>query len=144
MLFPDFRKRAENRLSHGGSIQSAALRKENNNSNLGLFRWRIADEETMRLLRVAGDGRARFPRDVHAVHISCMRHAKGDGVFQSAKDRRVNAQDILAFAKRQLAVGFEQFEWRDRKPAIAKRFELQLLEIRGQTHSPAAFLRDNP
>src|SRR6266702_2688107 len=116
MLFPDFRKRAENRLSHGGSIQSAALRKENNNSNLGLLRWRIADEETMRLLRVAGD--------VHAAHISCMRHAKGDRVFQSAKDRRANAQDILAFAKRQLAVSFEQFEWRDRNPAIAKRFEL--------------------
>src|SRR6266702_3035153 len=144
MLFPDFRKRDENRLSHGGSIQSAALRKENNNSNLGLFRWRIADEETMRLLRVAGDGRARFPRDVHAAHISCMRHAKGDRGFQSVKDRRVHAQDILAFAKGQLAVGFEQFEWRDGNAAIPKRFELQLLEIGRQTDSPAAFLRYNP
>src|SRR5260370_28275473 len=144
MLFPDFRKRAENRLSHGGSIQSAALRKENDNSNLGLLRWCIANEETVRLLRVAGDGRARFPGDVHAAHISCMRHAKGDAVFQSAKDRRVNAQDILAFAKRQLAVAFEQCEWRDRNPAIAERFELQLLEIGRQTDSPAGFLHDKP
>src|SRR6266700_5009885 len=123
MLLLEFRKRAENRLSHGGSIQSAALRKENNDSNLGLLRWRIADEETVRPLRVAGDGRARFPGDVHAAHISCMRHAKGDRVFQSVKDRRVNAQDILAFAKRQLAVSLEQFEWRDGNAAIPKRFE---------------------
>src|SRR5260370_29132560 len=87
MLFPDFRKRAENRLSHGGSIQSAALRKENDNSNLGLLRWCIANEETMRLLRVAGDGRARLPGDVHAAHISCMHLAGKTGTSPSPNTR---------------------------------------------------------
>src|SRR5260370_40106735 len=101
MLLLEFRKRAESRLSHGGSIQSAALRKENDNRNLGLLRWCIANEETMRLLRVAGDGRARFPGDVHAAHISCMRHPNGDAVFQSPKDRRHNTDAILASSKRQ-------------------------------------------
>jgi len=73
-----------------------------------------------------------------------MRHAKGDGVFQSFKDGCVNAEVLLALAQRQPAICFEQFERCNRDATITKRFELELLEIGRQSDSPAGFLRDEP
>jgi len=109
-----FRKRAENRLSDGGCIQAAPLRKEYHDSDLRLFRWRVADEEAVRLLRVARNGRAGLSSDIHSIHPGSMRHAKGDGAFEPFENGRVNAEVVLAYAQRQLTVGFEQLEWRDR------------------------------
>src|SRR5258708_40141404 len=143
-MVSEFCKCAENRPSHGSSIYAAALRKEYYDGDFRLLRWCVAYEEAVRLLRAARDGSACFSDDIHSVHESSMRHAKGDGVFQPFKDGRVDAKIVLALTKRQLAVGFEQFERCDHDATIAKRFELQILEIGRQCDSAAGFLPDKP
>ena len=73
-----------------------------------------------------------------------MRHAKGDRVFETSENGCINAEVVLAYAQRQLAIGFEQLKRRDRDATIAKRFELKLLEIERQSDSPVSLLRDEP
>jgi hypothetical protein len=73
-----------------------------------------------------------------------MRHAKDDGVFESFENRRVNAEVVVALARRQLPVAFKQLQRRDGDAAIVKRFELKLLEIGRQSDSPVGFLGDEP
>src|SRR6266481_1114651 len=142
LVLAAFRKRAENGLSYGGSIQSATLRQENNDRNLRLFCRRVADKESVSLPRVSGDRSARFSGDMHSIHGSSMRHAKGDRVFHPLEDGRVNAELVLALAKRELSVGFQQFERRNRDAAIAKGFELEFLKTGRRSDSTAGFLRD--
>src|SRR6266436_10126367 len=106
-------------------FQSAPLRKEYHDSDLRLLRRCVADKKAVRLLRVARNGRPCLSSDIHSINPVSMRHAKGDRVFETSENGCINAEVVLAYAQRQLAIGFEQIKRRDRDATIAKRFELK-------------------
>src|SRR5215467_753160 len=109
----------QDRMRHRSGIESASLRKVDNDGDLRLLRGRITYKNAVGSCAAGGRRRARLSGHFQPFHVSSMRRAISDRVLQTVKYGLVGRNIAASLSHREPTISGKQLDRRDLDSALA-------------------------